>query len=214
MGARREKAAGTEAALKEAARRLFVERGFLNTKITDITRAADRSTGSFYDHFTSKDDLLQALLRDMEAQADEAIGVGGHGPDGGHAPDHDLGDPRQLREHLAVFWNVYRDHLPVMVATMQATMADQPGSGRVWATLADETGTWRDHLEYMRDRGDALPGDPELVAAAVGAMLSMFGYAALASGEHGPRATDDEIIDTLTALLHRGLSGAAPREDV
>nr|BFE82605.1 hypothetical protein GCM10020093_052060 [Planobispora longispora] len=43
----------------------------------------------------------------------------------------------------------------------------------------------------------------------MGAMLSMFAYAALASGEKGPEITDDEAIDTLTRLLLHGLAGPA-----
>ena len=126
MGVRKVRAAETEAALKEAARRQFAERGYLNTKITDITAAAGRATGSFYEHFASKEDLLQILLADMHGQA------GGQFDSGEHPP-HDLTDPGQLRQHLAVAWNVMRDNSSVMTALFEAAMAAGPASGALWA---------------------------------------------------------------------------------
>lgn len=203
-GTRRERAARTREELKRAARRLFAERGFLNTKITDITAAAGRSTGSFYEHFRDKDALLQALAQDMEDQADREIAAfdDARGTD---ASEHDLADPDHLRAHVAGGWRTFRDHLPVMAARFQSAAAAPPEEGRMWRMLVEQTGPFQRHLEDMAARGRELPGPPELTAAAIGALLSGLGYAALTARD--PVPSDEEVVDTLTALLLNGLAG-------
>jgi len=172
MGVRKIRAAETEAALKEAARQLFADRGYLNTKITDITAAAGRATGSFYEHFASKEDLLRILLADMHEQAGSQFDSADH-------PPHDLTDPGQLRDHLAVAWSVMRANRSVMSALFESAMAAGPASGALWERLTEDTVMLREHLEYLQGRGHQLPGDPTLIAAAMGGMLSMLAYALL-----------------------------------
>ncbi|HWU10822.1 MAG TPA: TetR/AcrR family transcriptional regulator, partial [Streptomyces sp.] len=78
--------------------------------------------------------------------------------------------------------------------------------GRAWRDLREQTETIREHLEYLVERGHPLPGDPEFIAAAMGAMLVTLNYAVLAP----PGGEDDQrIIDTLTDLLLHGLAGPA-----
>jgi AcrR family transcriptional regulator len=198
VGVRKERSASTLAALKEAAKQQFVERGYLNTKITDITLAAGRATGSFYEHFGSKEELLRALETDMYQQAGDRLGAQ-------HPADHDLTDAEQLRAHVAATWETMRDNLPVMVALHESAIAGGNAPGHAWQDLAEGTGVLREHLEYLRDRGDQLPGDPELIAAAIGAMLSGLGFALLRAG--GAGYSDQQVIDALSGLLLTGLRG-------
>lgn len=204
MGVRSARAAETRAALKDAARRQFLELGYSNTKITDITAAAGRATGSFYEHFSSKDELLQALLADIHEQASATMTAAE--PDTTEHPDHDLTDRAQLRAHLAVAWQVMRRNLPVMMALFESAIAQPPGSGQAWRRLTDDTVVLRDHLEFLRRTGHPLPGDPVLIAAAMGGMLSTLAIAVLPTDAAG--LSDDEIVDALTDLMLTGLAGS------
>ncbi len=54
----------SRSALISAARTLFAKQGFFNTKVSDIAREAGMSQGNVYWYFTSKEELLQAVLAD------------------------------------------------------------------------------------------------------------------------------------------------------
>jgi AcrR family transcriptional regulator len=54
--------ARTRAALLTAARELFASRGLEGTTIAQIAEHADVAIGSFYNHFSTKEALLEALL--------------------------------------------------------------------------------------------------------------------------------------------------------
>lgn len=56
--------AHSRAALLNAARKLFAEQGYFQTRMTDIAQEAEMSTGNVYWYFSSKEDLLKAVLAD------------------------------------------------------------------------------------------------------------------------------------------------------
>ncbi|MBO0831420.1 MAG: TetR/AcrR family transcriptional regulator [Actinobacteria bacterium] len=62
-----------QARLAEAAIELFHERGAQATTVSDITRACGLTPGALYNHFTSKDDLLYVVVRDIHRQADDQL---------------------------------------------------------------------------------------------------------------------------------------------
>lgn len=71
----------TNELLLVSAKQAFLDQGFKDTKLRDICRQANLTTGAFYKHFKSKDDLLaqlvNPLLHDLKAiytkQINEAL---------------------------------------------------------------------------------------------------------------------------------------------
>lgn len=63
----------TRAQLVEAAKRLFARKGVEGTRINEITDEADVGFGSFYNHFESKEAIVEAVLSETVASQGAAI---------------------------------------------------------------------------------------------------------------------------------------------
>jgi AcrR family transcriptional regulator len=200
-GTRAARAAETESALKEAAKRVFARTGYLRAKITDITAEADRAAGSFYSHFDGKESLLEALLVDMLAQSDRRTEEPSHSPD--------FSDPEAVRWHVDAYWRFVLTNRPVIIALHQAAMVDEHFARRLREILAPNLRDMVGHLEYIRAHGTELPGDPLVVASALVSMIVQFSYRWLVEGgeELGRELSDREAVDTLTAFIVHGISG-------
>jgi AcrR family transcriptional regulator len=59
---KRRKAFDTKQAIVDSGIKLFHEKGFTKTKISDITEAANVAHGTFYVYFKSKEDFFISLL--------------------------------------------------------------------------------------------------------------------------------------------------------
>ncbi|MEW5746621.1 MAG: TetR/AcrR family transcriptional regulator [Nitrospirota bacterium] len=55
--------------------RLFAERGYFNTSIHDIRKAADISIGAIYHYFSGKEAIAKAIYDDLVARMAEAVAV-------------------------------------------------------------------------------------------------------------------------------------------
>jgi AcrR family transcriptional regulator len=64
------KSSATKQRILDAAKNLFLSKGYESTSISDILKAIDISKGAFYHHFKSKEELLDSLAN---ALADEAM---------------------------------------------------------------------------------------------------------------------------------------------
>ncbi|WP_435590207.1 TetR/AcrR family transcriptional regulator [Nocardia sp. bgisy118] len=193
---RKEKSVETEQALKEAALRVFAERGYLNTKITDITAAAGRAAGSFYNHFASKEDLLTALLRDMADAGDVRAEGEGHEPD--------FSDPDAVRYHIAGYWQFAREHVAVLRSVDQAALVNAEFARRMGQFAREQRADIADHVEGFAAAGLRLPSTPDASLA----MMFLLTQALLAAVEDGTvDLDDDQAVDGLTRFVYRGLTG-------
>ena len=200
---RTDQAASTEAALKEAARRVFARQGYLNTKITDITAEAGRAAGSFYNHFTGKEELLTALLTDALAESDAAI----FAPNSQHRAD--FSDRDSVRWHVESYWRFYSRHAVELTALRQAALVNAEFGAQLEAMTAGSVDHLNDHLDPITQAGRHLPGRSELVLAIFAGLLDGFSYHwQMSQGQFGGRRVDDdEAIDTLTEFIYRALNG-------
>jgi AcrR family transcriptional regulator len=64
--------ARTRRALKEALTDLILERGYESVTVQDVIDRADVGRSTFYAHFLDKDDLLMAILADLEMPAPDS----------------------------------------------------------------------------------------------------------------------------------------------
>jgi AcrR family transcriptional regulator len=182
--------------LSDAGMRVFAERGYHQSRVDDIVRAARTSHGTFYLYFANKEDLLRALAVDcaaaMEALAQEVEPI-----DPGEA------GYEALREFLAKFVSTYRRYGVVIRAWMEDQVSDREVDRlgvRAFLHIANALG------RRMEENGTRQPVDATASVAALMALLERFSYA-VASRDLG--FDDDAMLDSLTTIVQRGFFGAA-----
>jgi AcrR family transcriptional regulator len=66
----------TRARLTEATRALITEKGVSGLRINEITERADVALGSFYNHFESKEEIVDAVVTESLRELAEALATG------------------------------------------------------------------------------------------------------------------------------------------
>lgn len=64
----------TRKAIQESAARLFAERGYLGTSMSDLAEDLGLSKAAIYHHFESKEALLRSLVDSLESDIEELLG--------------------------------------------------------------------------------------------------------------------------------------------
>ena len=176
-----------------AARKVFEERGFLDTRVADIVAAAGVAQGTFYSYFDSKDAIFREVAEKTVEQmlADfSTIEV-----EPGASPHV------RVRAGLRRYLQVYRDNA-LMIALMEqaGTFTPEMRSTRLHVREA-----WLAQLERSVKRqqaaGIADPNiDPYMMVQALGAMADHVCYLWFCLGQPYEEA---EVLDALTTVWAR-----------
>ncbi|KGR76866.1 TetR/AcrR family transcriptional regulator [Ureibacillus manganicus] len=104
-----------------AARQLFIDQGYNHTSIMDIIAVANISKGTFYNHFTSKNECLIAILEEAREEAtNRRYEV---------AMNKDLSDINVLVEQISLLMYVNREHNLIQIFESIAGSTDSEIKG-------------------------------------------------------------------------------------
>ncbi|MFF0148619.1 TetR family transcriptional regulator [Amycolatopsis sulphurea] len=181
--------ARTRARLVAAARTVFERDGFLNARLADITTEAGTASGSFYTYFSSKEEIFQAVLEELQ---DEML----------HPHVHDLVDADDPVSSIAASTHAYLESYQRNAKLMQlleqvANVDDKFRELR--KRRADAFA--RRNAQAIRDLQARGLADPKLnPILAAGSLSSMVARAAYTNWVLGEDWDLDELSDTLTQL--------------
>lgn len=188
--------ARTRAALVAAARVVFERDGYLDSRLTDITVEANCSTGSFYNYFSSKEEVLQAVI---ETAQDDMLHPG--------LPRLDPEDSSPLAVIEATnraYFEAYKRNAKLMLILDEVSSSDpnfREVRRRRSRAFVDRNAR---AIKNLQDRGLADPSlDPFLAALALSGAVGRMAYYVYALGQDAPL---DDLVETSTRLWANALN--------
>ena len=196
----------TRDALIAGARTVFERDGYAEARITDITVAAGVGTGTFYTHFSGKDEVFAAVMAELRDEmlhphlGDHADTDGSPGDQGTGPADGPVGSIR--RAHVA-YLTAYRDNARFM-ALVDQVAALNPDLLAARLARSDAFAERNAGLiRRLQEQGLADPTlDPLPTAHALNAMASRMANLVFV---HDEPITFDELADLLTRLWANAL---------
>ena len=190
---RSRKGAETRARLIEVAKQVFEEDGFLAARISDISKRAGLSHGSFYHYFDSKEQIFREVAQMQERLLTAPPPVGSVSAP---APDSHR---ERIRRANRRYLEQYRDEARIMGLIEQVSRYDEPVRAVRAATQKHFADRAERSIRRLQEEGAADPAiDPAIAAMALGAMVARFAELWLVQ-----RYADydfEEAVEQLTAL--------------
>lgn len=195
MPTQAERRESTRAALLDAARALFTEKGFAATGREEIAERAGVTRGALYHHFDSKQAAFRAVALELEAELEQRMRR--EAAKGGGALE-------TLRRCARAYLDACTDPAIVRILAIEAPAVLGTEAVRAMNEATCQ-GLLLPALRALRDEGRAVPGDDEVAAHLLLGMLNE--AAVVIAAAPNPKAAAKKVQPTLDALLARLAGG-------
>ncbi|CAN5533789.1 TetR/AcrR family transcriptional regulator [soil metagenome] len=180
-----------------AARRVFEQRGYLDTRVADIVAEASVAQGTFYTYFDSKEAVFTELAKAVTSAMLEVL-----------TSERATGTPHdRVRFGLHRFVQAFRPNAVFMglleqVGTYTAEMASMRLALR--EAFVDRSAGGIAHMQQEGFADSSI--DPRMTAEVLGAMVDQTCFLWLSLGKD---FDEDEVLDTMTSIWGRAIGLAA-----
>ncbi|GAA2133464.1 TetR/AcrR family transcriptional regulator [Actinomadura napierensis] len=197
-----ERGARTRERLIAAAREVFEERGFLDTRVAHIARHARVAYGSFYTYFPSKEavflEVADRLFEDMTRHSFAP------GADSAALEPAATEPAARIRRANRSYYEAYRRNAKMMAIIEQVSTFNEEFQEMRRKHRAESVGRSARAIERWQRAGLVDSGiDPEMSARALAAMVDHSLYLWLVQGDD--TSDTERLLDTLDALNVRAL---------
>lgn len=183
-------------AILDAAEQVFGESGYRAAKMTEIARTAGVATGTLYNYFDSKGEVIRALIERLKEELLERFSGAGAGTRG----------LERLRAIVLETLVAAQERGRLFAVQLEAFASDRGGTG---IDVQAETEAHRAHVALVRaaiveavedaELRDDL--DPELMAIALVGICRDFLFVTMLGGSSRPTT---ELLDPIMALFVEG----------
>ena len=183
--------ARTRQKLLEAAERIFAELGYHDASIVKITEAAGVGQGTFYLYFTSKREVFDEVVLDLNSRVRHAM-----------TEAADAGETRAERELLGfgAFFRFTADHPALYRIIHQAEFVSPETLQLHYERLMRP---YAAALEQAMEAGEVAEGDPEVLAWSLMGIGELVGMRWILW--NGEREMPEAVFDELARIIVRAL---------
>ncbi|MCB2188959.1 MAG: TetR/AcrR family transcriptional regulator [Deltaproteobacteria bacterium] len=178
----------------DAARKLFIKKGFPVTTIQDICEESGVNPGSLYDYVQNKDDILRQLFKEMMGEDSETRNA--------YQPSEEINNLEALRRYMHTAIDHSWTNIPdvISLAYQETRFLDQTTKEEIMSSDRDLITRWAGWIK------EALGREVDQERLLVIASLLVFSFAFLPLKGWTTRGLESEkIIETTVEFFIKGL---------